>query len=262
MPAAYTHFCVARETFRRLPEKIQKSITAPEMYFFGGQGADFCFFYRAFRASEINFGRFLHNRGSYGFFVTLRPFAERDQGLFSYALGYVTHYAADCVFHPYVYHLSGKSPVKHSRAEGALDFYFRQKDIGNKEAEAFGKYFNGTLTDGETDTLYALYASAAAKADREPVVKASFINSIRNYRSYTRISARIFARETPSLLNLERREWRYPEDETKIMTDGADQMFERSVEESLSLITDFTECVKQKRAPDKTLFGKNFLSGL
>ena len=98
MPAAYTHFAVARETFLRLPQPLQNKIRSPELYFFGAQGADFCFFYRAFRPSEINFGRFLHNKGSYGFFRTLLPCAGRDGALFDYALGYLTHYAADCVF--------------------------------------------------------------------------------------------------------------------------------------------------------------------
>ena len=111
MPAAYTHFSVAAEVFRRLPEEIRGNISSLRLYFFGAQVADYCFFYRAFRASEINFGRFLHNRGSFDFFKALLLFSDRNSDLFSYALGYITHYAADCIFHPYVYYLSGHSPV-------------------------------------------------------------------------------------------------------------------------------------------------------
>ncbi len=265
MPAAYTHFSIAKETLCRLPESLKNKIVSPELYFFGAQGADFCFFYRAFRPSEINFGRFLHNRGSYGFFRTLLPCAARDEGLFSYALGYITHYAADCVFHPYVYHVSGKSPVKHSRAEGALDFYFRGKDAALTGPEILAeseKYFNCTLTERQKSSLYTLYALAAARADRDPLLKTSFVKSIQSYRAYTRFSSRMFAREHSELLNSERKEWSYPDDVTKIRDDGADQMFDRAVEESVSLMIDFDECISQKHPLDKKLFGKNFLSGI
>ena len=233
MPAAYTHFSIAKAVLQRLPKDLQNAVSSPEMYFFGAQGADFCFFYRAFRPSEINFGRFLHNRGSYGFFHTLLPCAGRDKGLFSYALGYITHYAADCVFHPYVYHLSGKSPVKHSRAEGALDFYFRRKDAEKEDLKRFGKYFNCTVSEKEVSSLYTLYALAAARADRDPLIKSSFVKGIRNYRAYTRFSARMFAKENEGLLNAEHKEWSYPDDMAKIMTDGAEEMFERTVEDCL-----------------------------
>lgn len=262
MPAAYTHFAVARETFLRLPQPLQNKISSPELYFFGAQGADFCFFYRAFRPSEINFGRFLHNKGSYGFFRTLLPCAGRDGALFDYALGYLTHYAADCVFHPYVYHLSGKSPVKHSKAEGALDFYFRDRDIKNKPEEGFEKYFNCPIAPREASSLFMLYALAAARADRDPLIKEAFLKSIKSYRAYTRFSARMFAKEHEELLNAERKEWQYPDDKTIVMTDGADQMFDRAVESSILLINEFHECLVFGQPLNKDLFGKNFLSGL
>ena len=262
MPAAYTHFSIAKAVLQRLPKDLQNAVSSPEMYFFGAQGADFCFFYRAFRPSEINFGRFLHNRGSYGFFHTLLPCAGRDKGLFSYALGYITHYAADCVFHPYVYHLSGKSPVKHSRAEGALDFYFRRKDAEKEDLKRFGKYFNCTVSEKEVSSLYTLYALAAARADRDPLIKSSFVKGIRNYRAYTRFSARMFAKENEGLLNAEHKEWSYPDDMTKIMTDGAEEMFERTVEDCLRLINEFVDCLEKKLPLRKEKFGKNFLSGL
>lgn len=262
MPAAYTHFSIAKVVLQRMPKELQKAVSFPEMYFFGAQGADFCFFYRAFRPSEINFGRFLHNRGSYEFFRTLLPCAGREKALFSYALGYITHYAADCVFHPYVYHLSGKSPLKHSQAEGALDFYFRSKDMKTEDSKRFGKYFNCSVSERELSALYTLYALAAARADRAPLIKSSFLKSIRSYRTYTRFSARMFAKKNEGLLNAEHKEWSYPDDATKILTDGAEELFERTVEDCLRLINEFVDCLKKKQLLRKEEFGKNFLSGL
>lgn len=259
MPATYTHYAVAKAAIERLRRETVAAKQAekyPEMYFFGAQGADFCFFYRALRPSETNFGRFLHNRGSYAFFKTLAVCAARDERLFSYALGYVTHYAADCVFHPYVYALSGKSPVLHSRAEGALDYYFFRK----KRYPA--DYFNCAPTKEDAEALYFLYALAAARAERDPVLKPAFFKCIGRYRSYVGLSSRVFAKSNPALLNAERKEWRYPDDKTIVKTDGADELFDRAAEESAKLVAEFASCVTERRTPEKDSFGKNFLSGL
>jgi len=263
MPAAYTHFSIAKNVLERLSPPLKAAVASLKLYFFGAQGADFCFFYRALHPSEINFGRFLHNRGSYEFFLTLEPCARRNSDLLSYAFGYITHYAADCIFHPYVYHVSGKSPVKHTLSEGALDFYFSRKLAkDNPSPNALHKYFNCALDEADVSTLYALYALAAARADRNPLLKTAFAKSIKSYRTYTKFSMCMFAKENSELLNADHREWSYPDDETKILTDGADELFTRTVEKSLELISEFSECIEQKRIPSKESFGKNFLSGL
>ena len=261
MPAAYTHFSVAEKVLRRLPEGFRENISSLRLYFFGAQGADFCFFYRAFRTSEINFGRFLHNRGSFDFFRSLLLFAGRDPDIFSYALGYITHYAADCTFHPYVYYISGHSPVRHSRAEGALDFYFREKS-DDEELDRFRRYFNADIAPRETSALFTLYAVATARAERDPLIKSSFLKSIKNFRAYTRFSTHMFVKKDARLLNAEGNEWQYPDDKNIVMTDGADQLFVRSVEESISLIKEFARCIKNRESLKKEFFGKNFLSGL
>ena len=106
------------------------------------------------------------------------------------------------------------------------------------------------------------YALAAARADRDPLIKEAFLKSIKSYRAYTRFSARMFAKEHEELLNAERKEWQYPDDKTIVMTDGADQMFDRAVESSILLINEFHECLVFGQPLNKDLFGKNFLSGL
>lgn len=64
------------------------------------------------------------------------------------------------------------------------------------------------------------------------------------------------------LLNAERHEWQYPDDKNIVMTDGAEQLFVRAVEESISLIKEFVHCSQTRKPLKKELFGKNFLSGL
>ena len=259
MPAAYTHFSIAGHVLSRIPSPPAGD-SEKRLYFFGAQGADFCFFYRALHTSETNFGRYLHNRGSYGFFRTLFRVAAALPPLYAYALGYITHYAADAVFHPYIYSLSSKSPVRHSRAEGALDLRFRDSD-GGKMFRAFGNYFNCPLESAEIAALYALYSVAAADGGRAPLKRDSFLRSLSRFRAYTSFSARAFAREYPAAANEERREWRYPADPVRKSKESADDLFLRATAESIALIVAFRD-LPPGETPDFALFGKNFLTGI
>lgn len=258
MPAAYTHFSIAGHVLSRIPSPPAGD-SEKRLYFFGAQGADFCFFYRALHTSETNFGRYLHNRGSYGFFRTLFRVAAALPPLCAYALGYITHYAADAVFHPYIYSLSGKSPVRHSRAEGALDLRFRHSD-GGKMFRAFGNYFNCPLREEEIAFLYALYSVAAADGGRAPLKRDSFLRSLSRFRAYTSFSARAFARKYPAA-NEAHREWSYPADPARKSTESADDLFFRATAESIALIGAFRD-LPPGETPDFALFGKNFLTGI
>lgn len=260
MPAVYTHFSIAGHVLSRLPSPPADE-SGKRLYFFGAQGADFCFFYRALRTSELNFGRFLHNRGSYGFFRTLFRVSRLLPALSDYAMGYITHYAADTVFHPFVYSLAGKSPVGHSRTEGGLDYHFREKDEG-RIFRAFGNYFNAPLQDAEIATLYALYATAAAHAGRAPLKKDSFLKSLSGFRAYTSFSVRAFTRKYRAAANDAHRTWRYSEDPARASSESADELFARAEEESLSLISAYRACIKADQPPEFSLFGKNLLTGL
>ncbi|MBQ8885321.1 MAG: zinc dependent phospholipase C family protein [Clostridia bacterium] len=257
MPAAYTHYLIASEVFHRLPERIKCSVLSPRLYVFGAQGADFCFLYRALNPAELNFGRFLHGNGGLPFFNVLALFAAQDPVLFSYALGYITHYAADCVFHPYVYYVSGNSRLKHSRTEGALDAHFR-KSMPRRHTEPF----NAALTEKERNSLFTLYAATAAHTDRAPLQKNAFFKALSAYRTYVSVYAKTVEKACPALLNGERKPWHYPKDERIIKTDGADELFRRAVTDSIKLIADFCTCLREGAALPSALFGKNFLSGL
>lgn len=72
----------------------------------------------------------------------------------------------------------------------------------------------------------------------------------------------MFVKKDARLLNAEGNEWQYPDDKNIVMTDGADQLFVRAVEESISLIKEFVRCIKNRESLKKEFFGKNFLSGL
>ena len=158
MPSVYTHFLIARQSFLALPPRIQAKI-APHMhlYYFGAQGADFCFFYKFLRRKNGNLGSHLHRKGGLNTFQCLQTHAAQSSAIFAYAAGYITHYAADTILHPYVYAASGTSILVHTRLESALDYEYG-KTYAKAAWEDYKRYFRPKLDKDEKQTLYALYA--------------------------------------------------------------------------------------------------------
>lgn len=94
MPAFFTHEIVCERALNRLSPKLIRTIDR-SLYRVGAQGGDPLFFYRTKKRSV---GVLLHRKNVYALFNALLSFEN-----LSFPLGYLTHYATDTVFHPYVY---------------------------------------------------------------------------------------------------------------------------------------------------------------
>ncbi len=267
MPAPYTHYAVAKETFARLPHNLQKTLLPHlPLYFFGSQGADFCFFYPTRTRNKMNLGRTLHRKG-YEFFRILSLFSETDEKALSYALGYITHYATDTTFHPFVYYLSGKSLRKHSQVESALDGYLRHVNEHGVRHDPFSSYLRPSLKEEELDTVFLFYSAYATVNSYLPLTKPTFKKSFFAFNTYTGISLRVFGRKRlrvpiSVLTNAEKKVWQNPKAPFRQSTDGADELFEKSVKRAVEYIQQFQTAVAQKKAPPKESFSKSFLSGI
>ena len=263
MPAIYTHHFIARETLRNLPHETQKLIRPYlSVYFFGAQGADFCFFYRFYDTKTMNLGSFLHRKGGYDTFKVMQSFANEPL-LLAYALGYITHYAADGTFHPYVYATTGKSPIRHSRMENALDVHFQKIFASHYTSTA---YFRKKLTKEEEKALFRLYAEIAKQTQFPPLQKSAFSRAISLFNAYMPLSSS-FLRGKPTkllqtVLNTEKRVWTYPADPTKQKNDSADELFAKSVRFSEKLIAEFFNAAQLNASLPPAFFGKNFLTGI
>ena len=79
MPASYTHFLVAREGLKHLSLPL-KNIAKQHsnLYFFGAQGADFCFFQPNFGEKMPNLGAVLHREGGFSAFEILKHYSLTD----------------------------------------------------------------------------------------------------------------------------------------------------------------------------------------
>ena len=197
MPSSITHQLIAEEALRLLPPFAKAAAERfPDEYFLGCQGPDVFFFYRIGNKSEYNLGKFMHRYRVYDVFSLFSDAlrgkegaprfdeAERAQA-FSYVLGYITHYAADTAFHPFVYAYLEKyrcQKREHQQMENDWDVWFlREKK--NAEAEKFRFAFSPKkiIRDG---TAARLYAYLAQRLEREEVTKARFARGVKNFSRY------------------------------------------------------------------------------
>ena len=252
MPASYTHYAVARETLKALPDELKNKILPHlRLYFFGAQGADFCFFYKFLDAKRKNFGSLLHREGGFAAFQALKAFAPSSPEILAYALGFITHYAADTIFHPFVYRISKKSLLKHSRIENALDGYFKRSMRTSNDL--YKDFFNKKLTDEEQNELFLLYAVIAAKCGYPPLSKTAFKRAVRLFNAYLPMPNAFFGNAKDF--------------GDTVVGDGvsdkkiADRLFLCSVFRACELTESFLSCLKSKTPLPADLFGKSFLTG-
>ena len=263
MPSAFSHFIFASQVLEQTPAPLKELLYDHlPLYFFGAQGADFCFFYPVFKSfSKVeNFGRYLHKKGGYAALCVCKAFAL-DERLYAYTLGYLTHYAADTVFHPFVYAQAGKSPLRHSRVEAALDSYFAAKQ---ESCPLFADYFGKQPTKDETDELFLLYAAISANAGFPPLDKPAFLRAVRLFNAYLPLPNAVFGKQNKlrdRLVNIPREPWTHPHTGVEY-TDGAEELFTRTITQTKTLVSGFLQAIKNRTPLPRDLFAKNYLSGL
>lgn len=250
MPSAYTHHLVAHRVFSTLPTHIQKTIRPHlGLYFFGAQGADFCFFYKFLPGKRKNLGSYLHRKGGYEAFRLLKNFSVHDSAALAYALGYITHYAVDVRYHPSIYAVAGKDIFRHSYLENALDKYYRKRYFGedNRTSEEF---FRKTLTATEEKTLFFIYAAFASRADYPPLIENEFLGAVKLFNAYLPASYSFFNVAYAKLKTLP------PPDPTT-----AENLLLSAVSYAETLFSEFLHAIETQSPLSRETFGKNYLNG-
>lgn len=136
MPEAYTHI----RTAQRALHAAGFSMPHPAAFAIGAQGPDLLFCYRVWKKGRrpdlpALGGRMHHERTGAFLRALCRRAATESQ--ISYAMGFLCHYATDCVLHPYVGaitqlgQLYGKKGG-HGYFEAALDSLVHQQDFGSR----------------------------------------------------------------------------------------------------------------------------------
>lgn len=136
MPEGYTHV----RTARRAADLAQLEIEHPAAFACGANGPDIFFCYRAWKSGEKRgedlpaLGARMHDENTGAFLRALVQNAVTPVQR-SYALGFLSHYAADCTVHPYVVCVTGEGgpydrPGGHGYFEIAVDSHLYELDAG------------------------------------------------------------------------------------------------------------------------------------
>lgn len=290
MPAHHTHYLIAEEILSELPENIVTCISSLPDYYAGAQGGD-AYFFTKLTTGEKNLGQAMHRRHIRETFdLFLEKAREGDGAVCSYAAGYITHYVADSVFHPFVYALCGKlldeggtGIAYHQYIESSLDSYF----IRGKTGEEPGRYRLAMKVRGvscgklfpmlqKTAGLHAIRLSERAfrRSFRRFLLYVRFFHDT-HYRKgafFRKMEKFLHARGFLSCLccpreadgrclNESREEWENPSVPGERFRESADDLFARAVGEGVRLITEFFRAADHDVALDASDFRNGFLTG-
>lgn len=293
MPAQFTHRILAEAVLRALPASVRRTIDDLPAYFLGAQGPDIFYFLHIRRGKEKNLGAYFHGVGVYEGLCSLLAASKGSDFAFSYAAGYLTHYAADTVFHPFVYGMIEKfneyEPAwrgrRHAYIENDLDSYFVQKCCGIP-VQAYP--FPRVERHINVAKLYAVLIRMSADAHRRPfserALRAALDRFFRFGRFFTdeKLRRRNFfgaaerALRVPHLfssmyrrpdydercLNLSREEWRNPSAPECASRESADDLFARAERECTRLLTEFYRAAADGTPLPREDFGKSMLTGV
>lgn len=292
MPAEYTHQIIAEKVYEKLPKEVRSRTGDLFSFDLGAQGADIFYFLHPFR--RRNLGKIFHNEKVYETFESFRKAAvNADETVLSYIAGYITHYAADCIFHPYVYSLTQKmidaEPTRrvrwHSYIESDLDTYFVKK-FYRKEVNRFecrlrtGKGIpkevavlirevcsaNGlpNISDGALRRAVSGYLLFERFFTDKNFRKRRFFERGEKFLHLPQVLSVLCRREDPDqrVLNVSRTQWSNLSDSDKVYEDDADTLFDRAVSESCRLICEFFCDLEDGKTLPREDFGKGFLSGV
>lgn len=238
MPTAITHQLLAEEVLAASDASLRERVASLPLYYFGAQGPDFWFAHGAFSPTD-NLGRHLHTRRPLLFFRILAAAGRTDADVFSYAAGYLTHYAADTVFHPYVYGMMRKlgreSKYLHHAIEHALDGTLLRALRGVSLLRA------RLPKAGDADVqrlckIYEVYVRYARATGRDVPARADYFRALRRYDALNAVRTPFYTKE-----------YALP----------AEKLFTLAKRESLRLLPRLAAGTPLKACD----FGRNFLSG-
>ena len=189
MPEAYTHIRIARAALAQSGEHAP-STAAYEM---GANGPDPLFAYRVLSAKRPwplpELGGRMHDEQC-GRFLRTMIFAASTPAQRSYALGFLAHYAADSVMHPYVAFQCGPQgqfniPEGHGFCEVAMDSMFHEQDCGSPAVPA------GTAAPGlppqELAEVTQMLHDAVAQVYRMDIPHEALADSFHDFHALHRL---------------------------------------------------------------------------
>lgn len=289
MPYLYTHQFICEKVKAQLPERTQKYVTKLPEYYLGAQGGDIFYLYKLQECSK-NLGKYLHRANiKKTFSCFLKSAREENASVRSYIAGYITHYAADTVFHPYIYNLlktyktekDGFKGNRHALIESDIDSYFTQTFLGIAPNEY---QYPFELSQVDLKDIFNLIDDATSSRTKKHLSYSAFKRSVKNFFKYSAMAVDksgikkkiVFGAEyifhlphTLSVLirrnaynekyfNFDKKPWVSPYDDSLVYTDDINGLFDRAVFESVKHIVRFFDCVEKGELLPSSDFNKQF----
>ena len=149
--------------------------------------------------------------------------------------------------------------------EGGFDKYLALQSLFKAQETTFLQSLKPSKeTVAETFNAFAKYAETQGY---HAFSKAAFSRAISLFNAYTVAAFRFYKQAKPPfskeiLFNESHSVWHYPNAPEKRLNDSVFELLNGAMDESLRLIAEFSNCVDEKKAPPRELFGKNYVSGL
>ena len=294
MPYLYTHQILAEQIRKQLPETVLNYIPKLNEFYLGAQGGDVFYFYKL-REGQKNLGKYLHRKNIYRVFSNFLEIARSlHPSITSYIAGYITHYAGDIVFHPYIYarlaaleqeETDNWKGNRHALIESDLDGYYVQKF---KNVSPLEYKYPLSYSAIDVEPLFLLLENSTEERSKKNVRLHAFKTALKRFFRYNRwlqdrtggkknlvygfenflkiphtVSSLIHRADyDESYFNLTREKWHYPEDNNQVSNDGAEELFARATSEGVRLITLFFTCMEEGTPLPREDFSKHFLTGL
>ena len=272
MPTAFTHQLIAEDA---RPPEVTDELFAD--YSFGAQGPDPLFFYRFIRMAGRNVGSMLHRKDVAATFDALVRHVRTHSRALGFALGYVTHYAADSTFHPYVYsyvHAHGKTKLERDTLHTQMESDFDSRFLADRGVEVCDYRLPYSRRDLDYDVIAdateAIAEEQGIVMDRRAIGRATnawfrylrftmdtHYRKGRFWRSVGRFSKQ-FRRLGSMFLNASGEEWSYHDTPTLISHDDAFALYDKAVAKAKELIAAFLTAVRTGEDLDPTIFERNF----
>lgn len=192
MPSCITHQLIAEKAKSGFPPEAREAAEKHTDYFFlGTQGPDALFFIKPLSKKEMNLGRHLHRKDIYAMFRFFQLYTDKLEGtekeqITAYVAGFLCHYCADLVFHPFVYSYLATHETRgmiHQLIESDWDVYFAKKQKRNAVGWKFP--FSAEKINRE-GALYVLYSEFSEELSRRPLSRRAFEKGIKYFGRYLR----------------------------------------------------------------------------
>lgn len=291
MPAFVAHYLLGRQVLDALRTDTRLEHLEEQSFLLGAQGPDPLLFHRLIplympgrSARGVSSG--LHRASPNRIFSTMADYLRErpeDRAAFSYACGFLTHYALDSLAHPYIYYTQAAIKRKrripyigfivHNRIEANIDAGMINRVLGEPDARTFNVPELLRIPQGTKLEIGQMMAHVSRRVLGVKWGAEAYAQSVDDMRAVQQIlydpsgkkrkwmyllqvpfywiagpfATSLMRCPTPEklwdFLNDSGAQWHYPADHTYTSRDSFETIFDRAGELSVRLITDFKALV-------------------